>query len=215
MKIIHYSRDPIDNLDKSYDYQNTHTERTMWAKPSGLWVSIEDGYGWMDWCQENQFRIEQLTYQYQIELDWNSNIMKLETSDDIMNFTQEYWWNPSEWMRSMQLSGRDNIPKKSYPPCDKFEDYRGAIRWDLVKERYQGIIIAPYQWDCRLKLQTTWYYGWDCSSGCIWDISSIKNFVLIYAKSIKIPSIVQVEGKGISSMNAIECMQNSVTNINE
>ena len=42
-----------------------------------------------------------------------------------------------------------------------------------------GIIISPYQWDCRLALESGWYYGWDCSSGCIWDISCIQDFIFL------------------------------------
>ncbi len=51
------------------------------------------------------------------------------------------------------------------------------LEWDKVKDKYQGIIIAPYQWECRLALETCWYYGWDCASGCIWDLDCIKEFI--------------------------------------
>lgn len=41
---------------------------------------------------------------------------------------------------------------------------------DFTRE-YAGIIITPYQWARRLEL--SWYYNWDCASGCIWDVSAI------------------------------------------
>ena len=40
------------------------------------------------------------------------------------------------------------------------------IRWRLVALCYDGIEIAPYQWSRRLEY--SWYYGWDCASGCLW-----------------------------------------------
>jgi len=38
----------------------------------------------------------------------------------------------------------------------------------VVSKEYDGIEIAPYQWDARLSL--IWYYGWDVASGCIWNL---------------------------------------------
>jgi hypothetical protein len=49
------------------------------------------------------------------------------------------------------------------------------IDWKKVKKHYKGIIISPYQWKLRLDTRVFWYYGWDCSSGCIWDLSCITN----------------------------------------
>jgi hypothetical protein len=54
----------------------------------------------------------------------------------------------------------------------RFDRYIVGIDWRLVRVRYQGIIIAPYQWERRMSLD--WYYPWDCASGCIWDLRAIK-----------------------------------------
>ena len=44
-----------------------------------------------------------------------------------------------------------------------------------VMDEYDGIIIAPYQYSCRLmNSSTAWYYGWDCASGCIWNLGCIS-----------------------------------------
>lgn len=58
--------------------------------------------------------------------------------------------------------------------CSTYE-----LDWLKVKQKYQGIIIAPYQWKCRMAQETKWYYGWDCASGCIWDLDCIDEFKLI------------------------------------
>jgi len=42
-----------------------------------------------------------------------------------------------------------------------------GIDWRAVARDFPGMLIAPYQWDVRLEM--TWYYGWDCASGCIWN----------------------------------------------
>ena len=46
------------------------------------------------------------------------------------------------------------------------------IDWPKVAERYDGIIIAPYQWSRRLD-GPMWYYGWDCASGCVWRARAV------------------------------------------
>jgi hypothetical protein len=48
------------------------------------------------------------------------------------------------------------------------------IDWPRVAERFDGVIIAPYQWKHRLELM--WYYGWDCASGCIWNARAVSCF---------------------------------------
>jgi len=46
---------------------------------------------------------------------------------------------------------------------------RSNINWSAVADRYSGIEISPYQWEARDGSETSWYYGWDVASGCIWD----------------------------------------------
>lgn len=38
---------------------------------------------------------------------------------------------------------------------------------------------APYQWRRRNERGFSWYYGWDCASGCIWRASAIREIRLI------------------------------------
>lgn len=46
------------------------------------------------------------------------------------------------------------------------------INWHYYTKKYQGIIIAPYIGEGRY---IRWYAGWDCSSGCIWDMTAIQS----------------------------------------
>jgi hypothetical protein len=49
-----------------------------------------------------------------------------------------------------------------------------SINWAGVAKDYQGVIIAPFVWDRRLHDAYSWYYTWDCASGCIWDAAAIE-----------------------------------------
>lgn len=55
-------------------------------------------------------------------------------------------------------------------------DERYEVDWDAVAKKFSGIEIAPYQWSLRLDSKVSWYYPWDCASGCIWDLSIVKSW---------------------------------------
>lgn len=48
------------------------------------------------------------------------------------------------------------------------------INWPAVAIEYQGVIVAPYSWERR----NSWYYPWDCASGCIWDAAAIESITV-------------------------------------
>ena len=161
MKLIHYTGKPIESLERRCYKQN---DMCFQAKPTGLWISVEgterfpDNYTWKEWCESEGFAIENLAFSYEVILADVANILHLKTSDDINEFTKLF-------------------PLKSRHWPEEIDTYQ--LDWNSVKEKYQGIIISPYQWDCRLNCDNGWYYGWDCSSGCIWDIGCIKEFNLM------------------------------------
>ena len=155
MKLIHYTVSSIEYFEqREYSQKN----RPWQDKPNGLWVSVEVGhrlpnnYDWKEWCESENYRTEALAFSYEIILKEDANILHLKTKEEIIEFSKQYLHGDDEWDTSQ-------------------------IEWHEVKKRYQGIIISPYQRDCRLCLETLWYYVWDCSSGCIWDLSCIKEFI--------------------------------------
>lgn len=160
MRLIHYTDSPIESLDsREYNQKNLNWQ----AKPDGLWFSVEDvgnhhnDYNWKEWCEEQGYRVEALTVTYEIILKEYANILHLKTEQEILEFTKQFRLKTRVWDA-------------------EWDTYN--LEWNEVKKKYQGIIISPYQWNCRLALETCWYYGWDCSSGCIWDLSCIKEFIL-------------------------------------
>ena len=115
-------------------------------KPSGLWVSVGDD--WDRWCQAEQ-------------MEWTTDVpialvdLTADAAERLLILDTE------QAVRDLPTTYRDGQPQ--------WNDY---IDWPVIAERYAGIVIAPYQWGARLDVM--WYYGWDCASGCIWDLSVVE-----------------------------------------
>lgn len=127
-------------------------------KPNGLWVSVEgfeEDINWKDWCEAEEFRLEHLKYAYEIILKPDHNLLILTSPAQLQEFTENYKGELIPGLRSIDI-----------------------IQWGLVAQKYTGILIAPYQWSCRFEPGLFWYYGWDCASGCIWDLRVIKSINL-------------------------------------
>lgn len=121
------------------------------VKPDGLWLSHEDEYGWGEWCRDNSFRIEDLGIEHKFKCD-TSKWLHIKNGQDLLDFTLEY--------------EKDLIQGLS-------QGFLKDIDWGKVKNKYAGIVITPYQWELRLNSKFFWYYGWDCASACVWDLSTL------------------------------------------
>jgi hypothetical protein len=122
-------------------------------KPRGLWVSVDGEYNWQEWCNDNDFDDLTKKYHYQVNLKQDSGILLLNSNDAILDFTKRY-----------SLAA----------PTSDFH----AINWSAVTKEYSGILITPYSWELRLDRRVSWYYPWDCASGCIWSAGAIESFSL-------------------------------------
>lgn len=123
------------------------------GKPLGFWVSA--GAAWAEWCAIESFGDIGRSVVTRVHLAPSANILRIETVGELDNFHAEYARDRYE--------GRFAYP--SYCPD-----------WKLVGERYDGIIIAPYQWERRLDTTVSnWYYGWDVASGCLWRSRAIAS----------------------------------------
>jgi hypothetical protein len=149
MKLIHYCSEKFTLKPREYNQKDLPYH----AKPHGFWVSVEGIQDWKSWCEEEKYNLGNLLISYEIVLKEDAKILHLNSAKEILSFSKKY-----KKERAKHIS---------------------EINWNLVKSEYQGIIIAPYQWDCRFTLGTAWYYGWDCASGCIWDLTCIDEFKLI------------------------------------
>jgi hypothetical protein len=96
--------------------------------------------GWEEWCDDNQPNFLGKGY-HVVTFTSESGILVLSKSEDILSFQEKY------------------------------SDVRIGINWAKVAKDFDGIEIRDYSsmWGSRLDFNLTWFYGWDCSSGCIWN----------------------------------------------
>jgi hypothetical protein len=124
----------------------TYRDEPFWNKPDGLWLSDESDTGWKPWCDSERWNLDGFKHLHLIECDISKWLI-INTPNKLTRFTKKY------------LSTSDfGLP---------------YIDWQAVKAKYAGIIISPYQWEHRHNPKTSWYYGWDCASACVWDLSTI------------------------------------------
>lgn len=109
-------------------------------KPTGLWYSVDGD--WERWCVSDWMTGVAGKLCYELTLG-DENILRLQSISEILRFHDEY----HEILEGCTLVGYPN--------------------WARVAEKYDCIEIAPYCWELRCDL--TWYYPWDCASGCIWQ----------------------------------------------
>ena len=148
-RLIHYSNKPLKKVWSVEQEDPTSTSFTR--KPEGLWVSVEGEDDWHEWCTSEEFRVELLACATEVVLKPDAKILRLSTASQLDQLESEYGV-PDEVLKSSRIS-------------------YVSIQWERVAEKYQGIIIAPYMWSCRLDMM--WYYAWDCASGCIWDADAV------------------------------------------
>jgi hypothetical protein len=138
---------------------------SYYGKPEGVWITNEEEDNWEAWCLSERFALESLTHKHEVKLD-EREILFLKCAGEIDNFTDIF---------GLESRG------VRHP----------AIDWPTVASIYTGLIIAPYIWQRRLNDRTSWYYGWDCASGCIWDERAILDISLIEVRSLE--DIMRIE----------------------
>lgn len=151
VQLIHYSISPFLGPVRSVPLERQDGRHSAIGKPDGLWVSVEEegGFGWKEWCEGEDWGLLGLRYRSEIVLAADANVLRLSSAHDIDEFSARFRGSSAE------------------------TNYMRGIDWKLVADAYSGIIIAPYIWERRLHEGTSWYYGWDCASGCIWDAAAV------------------------------------------
>lgn len=159
-KLFHYCPVPFPEIQPHFhiamglDVDQSH-------KPYGIWVSVEDyedDQNWKTWCESEKFTLEGLKYRYAVKIKPESKILHITNTQELEAFSLKYASKKIE--NGIMTRGTLFIY---------------LIDWKDIKSEYDGIIIAPYNWECRLMNPTTsWYYSWDCASGCIWNYSCVE-----------------------------------------
>jgi hypothetical protein len=151
LELVHFSKLPVAAVRDIAQMPDGHMNRI--GKPDGLWLSCEGGEdSWSAWCKSEDFATNTFRCRTTILLKPAARIIRLRTPEHIDDFTACF---PTPGL------GRS------------FE----AIDWGQVAAIADGIIIAPYIWSRRLEHSTSWYYGWDCASGCIWNADCVASLI--------------------------------------
>lgn len=145
MELLHFTD------KKRLDFKRQYTQIEHELKPSGLWYSLGDS--WEQYLYSKQE--EPPEHIFKIELDY-SEVLILSTIDEVKRFNKIF-------------------AKPLYEGSDL-----KLIPWELVKLNYKGIEIRNYKKlknssDILLDLSFVWFSSWDVSSGCVWDLSAVKN----------------------------------------
>jgi len=167
MRFIHYSDELIDAVRPACYIQELN------HKPHGFWFSVEhqhENLNWKQWCESEEFALEKLKYPHLLHLHNNANILCIKSIEDMFTFNKLYLEIP------------DKLKGHNFRIITNFH-----INWKKVSSDYDGIIITPYQWTCRLHNDFFWYYTWDCSSGCVWNLEVIKSIYKL-EENIKCPN---------------------------
>lgn len=153
-RLLHYSNTPVATVYSVE--QKVGVPRYRHDKPTGLWVSVEGEDDWRTWCESESFGNPSAQVCHEVTLSPGAKILRIATEGALREFSHTFGF-------------------ERYPRLPEYPDHVNVagIAWDHLSHCYQGIIIAPYQWECRLDDRVGWYYGWDCASGCIWDASAV------------------------------------------
>lgn len=141
----HYSAEPLKNVSSV-----PLASQRQYPKPNGLWISDDNSnLGWAEWCRSERFRLDRLEHKAVIKVDMDQ-VLHISGSLELEDFNKKYRV-VHDYGTTLQIAAMD---------------------WPRVAQDHRGVIITPYLWDMRLD-GPSWYYGWDCASGCIWDARAI------------------------------------------
>jgi hypothetical protein len=134
-------------LDRSRKYTNPNLSLN---KPDGLWISI--GSAWARWCHGEEFGLDRLLHKSVVDVDLG-RVLLMKNNEDILSFEKQYRCAES-WIADVRY-----------------------VEWGAVALDYSGVILVNYDRDFIINNAGIWSWGWDCSSGVIWDLSAIKEII--------------------------------------
>lgn len=197
-ELFHYAEKPIQLEPRLYlPNPDVFLQCDEGMKPWGLWISIEDfveDQTWLTWCKAEDFHLQRLKCRHKITLKENANVLYMKTHKELIDFSLKYPANdPMDFTRHFK-----------YP---EQRPYVYRINWKKIKKEYDAIFIAPYLWEARHCMCAVWYYGWDCASGCIWNLDIIES---IHHDPLPQPDLLQSHHELLQSQELQECQPPSV-----
>ena len=132
-------------------------------KPKGFWYEVDGD--WRRWCEDERMEWGK-GFLHRVDMG-DERMLLIETVAELDDFDDEY--------HEQKYIAKPSYGIGPYWTCN-------GIRWDRVAAEYDGIEIAPYQWERRLDGHL-WYYGWDCASGVIWRPQGV-NVALLQVEAV-------------------------------
>ena len=151
---VHHSR--TGSRVKDMVPQIGNFSQSIGPKPNGLWYECQDGSAtnWEDFCK----------------YEMSSGYKYDSTYDIILNDYEILFIPDTAYFEKFFKMYSVNHPADP----DGSKGFDKMIDWPKVAEHYAGIEICPYRSEKRNDDDSFWYYGWDVSSGCVWDPRGIK-----------------------------------------
>ena len=150
--LIHWSAAPLGALTPTDPGLSPRLD-----KPHGLWFSAGDGEdGWRAWCEAEGFAMDRLSVSTEIVLGPRARVFLVSDATGLRALGDRYRRQHAAAVPGSlqcQASGPD---------------------WRRIGMEYDAVVIAPYIWECRLEEDTSWYYSWDCASGCVWNTDVVE-----------------------------------------
>ena len=154
---IHHSR---EGSRSDGEPQVSGFSQEIGPKPEGLWYECQDGSSetWKEFC----------------ELGLTDGANRYDSSYNVILNDYEILFIPDEHHFEKFYEMYSTNPP--YDP-DGTKGFDKMIDWPKVAEHYAGIEICPYLQSKRMDDDSDWYYPWDVASGCVWDLSGIKELI--------------------------------------
>ncbi len=154
-KFYHYTNNP------TLKFHNGRQIKSAWpwsvGKPDGLWFSTETKDGWKSWVGDEDYRFPSRLgkYKYEVKLKTGAKVLYIANAKELDKFTAEF----------QEPSGSSYLGR--------------MIDWQKVAKKFDGIVIVPYIAERRMTPSSSWYYGWDVASGCVWRKRAIESITLV------------------------------------
>lgn len=113
-------------------------------KPEGFWYGIN--FSWFEFCRKSELGGWIGNFNYLVDTS-QANILKLYSEAKMLEFTERY--------------------------NDGHGIFTTFIDWVEVSKYYDGIEISKYFPHLANDSRTNWFHGWDCASGCIWNLKNV------------------------------------------
>jgi hypothetical protein len=124
-------------------------------KPVGLWLSVKGDADWPTFCNSD-YPAGMRPERHLVTLRADANLLVLDSHDAVVGLAERF---PDANNRSVDTSCHDKID------------------WPAVAREYDGIVVPQLQRHVWREMAANWYYGWDCSCACIWNMDAVETAV--------------------------------------